>query len=167
MKVLKLLLPLVLIVFVASICLADEVKGKITAVDAAGGTLEISGIRIAAQAALIEGSMDERIELAALKVGDYVEVDGFFTEPGRLSARKVEKEPVGPDKVKGTINRVDAVGRQLLIGGVTVKVPVTALIEGEEDVRIPIQQLRANSIVECEGTFTGPMELTAVKVETD
>ncbi len=167
MKGLKLLLPLVLILFVASICFADEVKGKITVVDLGGNIIEVSGVRVASQTAQIEDEMDRRIDLGGLKVGDYVEIDGFFTEPGLLSASSIEKKLAGIDKLKGTISRVDSEGRQLLIGGVTVIVPNTALIEGEEDVRIPLQQLRANYIVKCEGTWTGPRELTAVKVETD
>lgn len=145
----------------------DEIHGKITAIDAAGGAIEVSGVKIIAKNAKIENLNDAICALADLKVGDSVEVDGIFTGPGEMTASKIEQEGVVQDKVEGRLEAVDSAARTLTISGIKVKVPAGAFLEGKKDMPITLEQLTVGTRVECKGTWTGPGELTASKIEVD
>ncbi|MDD5556876.1 MAG: DUF5666 domain-containing protein [bacterium] len=156
----------------ATLCLAarggpDSVQGRITLIDPAAGILEISGVRIIAKDAVVENLADQRVTLADLKAGDSVDVDGSFSGPGEMTAVKIEQEVSVTDEVEGKIAAVDAAGGTITIGGVTVKVPAGAVIEDGNDMPTALEQLKTGSRVDCEGTWTGDRELTAVKIEID
>lgn len=157
---------------VAVLCVAawsenDGLKGKITAVNPAAGTIEVSGVTIVAKNAVLENHADQRITLADLKVGDGVDVDGSFSKPGEMTATKIEQETSATDEVEGKISAVDAKGRTITVSGITVKVPASAGIENRQDMPIALDQLKQGNRVDCEGNWTGARELTALKIEID
>jgi len=145
----------------------DEIKGKITSLDAAAGTLEISGVKIIAKNAKVEGMLGRIRSLADLKVGDGVDVEGTFSGPAEMTAREVEKKAVATDEVKGALAAVDTAARTLTISGITVKVTENTRLEGEEGVGITFAQITVGTRAECEGKWTGAKELTASKVDVD
>ena len=146
---------------------ADDIQGKITAIDIEGRTIEISGVKIIAKNAKIENLNDTICTLADLKVGDSVDVDGIFSGPGEMTATKIEQEGVVQDQIEGSLEAVDSAARTLTISGIKVKVPAGAFLEGKKDMPITLEQLTIGTRVECEGTWTGSRELTASKVEVD
>jgi len=151
----------------SAICAADEIKGKITAVDAEGGTIEISGVKIMAKKATIKNLVGMRCEISELKVGDRVEVDGAFSGPGQMLATEIEKKAFKRDQIEGKLEKVDSGTRTLLISGATVNVSKDARIEGEDDKVISLKDLAVGYPVECKGAWTGSKEFSASKVELD
>jgi hypothetical protein len=145
----------------------DEIKGEVTALDSAAGILEISGVKINAKDAVVKNVMDKHCALTDLKVGDSVDIEGTFSGPAEMTAREIEKELMVTDEVKGTLAAVDAAARTLTISGITVKVPQSARLEGDEDVAIQFGQITAGTHAECEGKWTGSKELTASKIDVD
>ena len=146
---------------------ADEIKGRIQAVNGAGNAIEISGVRIVAQNARIENEMDQPIPLTALVVGDYVEVDGYLNAPGQMTAMKIEKDYSGYDEIKGRAEKVDLTNREIFISGVKVKVPQGAYLEGYGDMIITLEQIPVSAYIDCKGSWTGPKEFTANKIDLD
>ena len=150
-----------------AICVADEIKGKITAVDAESGTIEVSGVKIIAKKATIKNLVDMHCEISELKVGDRVEIDGAFSGPGEMLATEIEREAFERDHIEGKLEKVDSGTRTLLISGVTVNVSKNARIEGKDDKVISLKDLAVGYPVECKGTWTGSKEFSASKVELD
>lgn len=157
----------VIFLLLSAIGVADEIKGKITAVDATSGTIEISGVKIMAKNATIKNMADMPCEIFELKAGDGVEVDGAFSGPGEMLAAKIEREVFEHDQIDGKLDKVDSAARTLLISGVTVNVAKDARIEGKDDKVISLQDLAAGHSIECKGTWTGPKVLSASKVDLD
>jgi len=161
----------VVLVFIAlfftSVCVADEINGKTQVVSPKDSSITVSGVVIAAQNARIENEFDQPINLSAIAVGDYVEIDGIFTGPGQMMAMKIEKEYPKQDEIKGRIETVDTAKREMKISGITIKIPQNAWLEGHNDMRISIEQILPNYYVDCKGIWTGPLEFTASKVEFD
>ena len=153
--------------FFTSVCAADEINGKIQVVSPKDSSITVSGVVIAAQNARIENEFDQLINLSAIVVGDYVEIDGTFTGPGQMMAMKIEKEYPKQDEIKGRIETVDTAKREMKISGITIKIPQNAWLEGHHDTRISIEQILPSYYVECKGIWTGPLEFTASKVELD
>ena len=148
-------------------CGADEIKGRITAVDVATGSIDISGVKVLVQNARIENEMDMPITVADLRTGDYLDVEGSFSGAGQMMAMKIEKDYPEQDEIKGMIQSVDAAGNSLVIGGITVKIAPGAWLEGHGDMRITVGQFAAGYYVECKGAWTGQLVFTANKVEMD
>jgi len=162
--------------FFTSVCAADEINGKIQVVSPKDSSITVSGVVIAAQNARIENEFDQLINLSAIVVDDYVEIDGTFTGPGQMMAMKIEKEYPKQeiekeypkqDEIKGRIETVDTAKREMKISGITIKIPQNAWLEGHHDTRISIEQILPSYYVECKGIWTGPLEFTASKVELD
>jgi hypothetical protein len=151
----------------SAICVADEIKGKITAIYAEGGTIEVSGVKIIAKKATIKNLVGMRCEISELKVGDRVEIDGVFSGPGEMLAAEIEREAFKHDQIEGKLEKVDGGTRTLLISGVTVNVSKDARIEGKDDKVISLKDLAVGYQVECKGTWTGSKEFSASKIELD
>ncbi|MCX6340538.1 MAG: DUF5666 domain-containing protein [Candidatus Aureabacteria bacterium] len=158
----------VLVLVLISLAYADDgIQGKITAIDATGGTIEVSGVKVIAKRAVIENLADMKCTLADLKVGDSVDVDGTLTGAGEMTAREIDQEHAVVDQIEGRLASRDNAARTLTVSGVTVKVPATALVEDTHDRPITLEGLTPGSRIDCEGTWTGPRELTATRVEAD
>lgn len=105
----------------SSIRYGSEIEGPIDAVDAAAGQLSVLG-----QAAQVTASTvfddDLRGGLAVLRVGDVVEINGYYTSEGRYTVTRLERDDDGEDryKLRGPIAALDATARTLRIGGATV-----------------------------------------------
>lgn len=163
---LELVLVSILLIF-TSVCAADEIKGKTQVVSPKDSSVTVSGVFIAAGNARIENEFDQPINLSAIAVGDYVEIDGAFTGPGQMMAIKIEKEYPKQDEIKGMIETVDTAKRELKISGIMIKITQNAWLEGPNDTPIAIEQLMPNYYVECKGNWTAPKEFTAIKVDLD
>ena len=148
-------------------CFADEINGKVQAVDINANIITISGIKISAQHARLENEADMPIILSAIKVGDFLEVEGAFTGNGLMTAMKIEKDYPGNDKIKGKIDKIDYNTREMIIAGVKIKVPQEARLEGPDDMIFQFAQFVPSSYVECKGGWTGPLEFHAIEVEID
>ncbi|NQT22703.1 MAG: hypothetical protein HQ579_04595, partial [Candidatus Omnitrophica bacterium] len=126
-----------------------------------------SGVKIAVQSARIENDNDMPITLNAIAVGDYLEIEGSFTGPGQMMAMKIEKQYPEQDEIKGRIESLNAADNKLIISGITVNISQDAWLEGHDDMRISIAQLAVGSYIECKGSWSGPAEFTANKIELD
>lgn len=152
---------------IAGICFADEIKGKVTSVDKAKKTLQISGVLIQAGDAWIENEQDYPLALNSIAPGNYVEVDGKFTGLSEIKARKIDRKNPECGVIKGKISSIDTEKREIIISGITIKVPVDAWIEGPNHVKIPLGLLASGYGLESKGNWTGASELTAFKVTVE
>jgi len=167
MKRILLVVIIVLFVGAAVICDADEIKGRVTAIDVGAAIVDISGVKISVKNADMEDERDMPITLAALVAGDYLEVEGSFSGAGQMAAMDVEKSSSKQDEVKGRIESVDAAGKKLVINGITIEMQHNAIIVGHDDALILIDKLAAGNFVECKGDWSGPVKFSANKVELD
>jgi hypothetical protein len=157
-----------LIAFAATgVSSAYEIKGKVTAVDKAAKTLQISGVAIEAAEAWIENEQDYPLTLNDIVAGDYVEVSGKFTDLSKVKASKIDRKKPESGVVKGKIGSIDAQKRIIMISGITIKVPADAWLEGPNRVKIPLELFAPGYKVQCKGDWTGLSELTAFKVSVE
>ncbi|MBL7072988.1 MAG: hypothetical protein ISS33_04335 [Candidatus Omnitrophica bacterium] len=167
MKRVLLVVMIVLFVCAGIVCDADEIKGRVTAIDVAAGTIDISGVKISVKNADIVDRFDAPITLTALVAGDYLEVEGSFTGAGQMMAMDVEKSFSKQGEIKGRVESVDEGGKKLVISGITVEIQPNAVIEGHDDALITIDKFAAGNYVECKGNWSGPSKFSASKVELD
>ncbi|MDD2688944.1 MAG: DUF5666 domain-containing protein [Candidatus Omnitrophica bacterium] len=161
------IITLLIVFTVIGVCLADKIKGNVSSVDASKKTLQISGVTIKAADAWIENEQDYPLLLKDIALGDYIEVGGKFTGLSEIKARKIDRKMPECGVVNGKIASIDAKKREIIISGITVKVPVDAWLEGPGHVRIPLELFAPGYSVQCKGEWTGISELTAFKVVVD
>jgi hypothetical protein len=112
----------------------DEIKGRVTAVDAADRTLRIHGVDVrVAKDAEIQDADGAAIELSSFAVGQYAEIEGVY-RGGALHADEVERgEPDPGEELKvelaGIITQVDRAGSSFQIMGIEVLVTPRTVIE--------------------------------------
>lgn len=152
---------------ITGVCLADEIKGKIETVDKEGKILRISGVLIQAADAWIENEQDYPLGISKLLPEDYVEVEGKFIGSSEMKARKIDRKNPECGVVQGKIASIDTKKREIIISGITIKVPADAWLEGPNRVKIPLELFAPDYSVQCKGEWTGPSELTAFKVSVD
>jgi len=160
----SLFMCLFLVLLSSAPCSADDIIGTVDSVDDVNRALLISGIRVTAINARITDQMDQPVRLSAVD-GKPVKVTGYFTGPGAIDAMRVSVSYAGTAQIRGRVQKVDAAARQLLIGGVLIKVPPQAWIEGYYDTIIKLDQVVVSYDVLCTGVWTGTREFTARKVE--
>ncbi|MFT3664926.1 DUF5666 domain-containing protein [Piscinibacter sp.] len=127
----------------SAVAVRSEIEGPVSAVDAAAGTLTALGQRVTVDAntVLSLGAGG----LAALRVGDIVEVYGFRAADGNVLATRIEREDADEDdyKLRGTISGLDTAARRLTIGGLPIsytsatRLPAT-LADGQQ-VRVELR----------------------------
>lgn len=121
-----------------------EVKGALSAIDAAAGTFDLGGTGYFVDSATVFDRDDSDATLADLRIGDYVEVKFLSTrvEAGRTYATKVEFDDrsdddnrVGEFEVEGRITAFVATpgSRQLTINGYVVTPSDSARYYGDRD----------------------------------
>jgi hypothetical protein len=143
---------------------ADELKGKIQAVDAEARTVEVFGVKVNAQTAEVRNDAEKAVNLSALAAGDRVEIEGTFTDKAEMSAKKIVKDFSGYDEIRGKIESADAAAGEITISGVKVKVKPDTWLEGPQDLRVAFEELRPSVSARCEGVFTGTLEFSAKKI---
>jgi len=164
----KIVIMALLIAFtVTGVCLADEVRGNVSSIDESKKTLQISGVTIMAADAWIENEQDYPLALGGIVSGDYVEVDGKFTGLSEIKAREIDRRKPECGVVDGKITSVDTEKREIIISGITIKVPFDAWLEGPDRVKIPLELFAPGYSVQCKGEWTRISELTAFKVNVD
>jgi len=154
-----------LIAFVITgVCLADEIKGKIETLDKEGKIIQISGVLIQSADAWIENEQDYPLGIDKLTPGDYIEARGKFIGSSEMKARKIDRKNPECGVIQGKIASIDTKKREIVISGITIKVPADTWLEGPDGVKIPLELFAPGYSVECKGEWTGPSELTAFKV---
>ena len=159
-----------LILLISGNSYADEIRGKVSSVDAAKKTIIISGVSVLADDAWIEDERDYPLGLEGLKnMGKdaYIEVSGKFTGPSEMKAKKIDQRVPECAVIEGKIASIDAAKREIVISGITVKLKKDAWLEGPGRVKIPLELFTPGYPVECRGEWTGNSEFTAFKVEVD
>ncbi len=149
---------------VTGVCLADEIKGKVSSIDKTKKTLQISGVTILASDSWIENEQDYPLALGGITPGEYVEVEGRFTGLSEMKARKIDRKKPECGIAKGRISSIDTKKREIIISGITIKIPADAWLEGPNHVKIPLELFAPGYKVKCKGDWTGASELTAFKV---
>jgi hypothetical protein len=84
--------------------------------------------------------------LAGVKVGSIVEVSGFRTSAGALSASSVQISPSSFDRIVGTVSRLDGNTHSFYIGALRVNYANASLLEGHlaNGVLVEVQGPRAS-----------------------
>lgn len=103
----------------------SELKGPVTAVDAAAGTVTVFGQLVTVSSATV---FDDVAGLAGMAVGNVVEVYGFPAADGSIAATRIEREALTVDafdgtfRVRGSVDNLSgtAPDRRFTVAGVTV-----------------------------------------------
>jgi hypothetical protein len=114
------------------IVVRSEIKGPIEAIDAAAGTLTVLGQALKADAATV---YEDTAGLAALAVGDLVEVYAVPATDGTLLATRIEtKDALENYKLRGTVASLDTTAKTFRIGSALISYAglgdVTGLADG-------------------------------------
>lgn len=144
-----------------------EVEGVIEALG--DETLTVGGFTFLVTGATeIEGD-DGDIGFEDLAVGQFVEVEGFYTADGTLVAEEIEVEDGGDDdgdevEVEGLITALADDG--LTVGGLFFLVTDATEIEGD-DGDIAFEDLAVGQFVEVEGHYDASGDLIADEIEVE
>lgn len=142
-----------------------EIEGIIERVELTASRLVVMGqtVHVGAHTGIGEEGPDEAgrcLQLADLKAGDRVEVDGFQAADGSVQATRIEQVPPSPDpegSFHGVISAFDTTSKTALAGGCAVSFG-TAQISGS---------LANGTRVEIHGRLSGKvLRATWMKVET-
>ncbi len=104
----------------ATISVRSEIKGPISAIDAAAGTLTVLGqpVRVSASTVFDDGISGG---LTGLATNQIVEVYGLLNAQDQVVATRIEREDsTSRFKLRGVIRDLDAVARRFRIGGVQI-----------------------------------------------
>lgn len=142
----------------------ERIDGKITAIDAATGIIEMSGVKILAKEAKVRDLIFPS-QLSRLKVGWSIEAEGEFTGSREFTANRIEAKYFRHYEINAKLDAADAPARTLTISGITVKVPTDCKIEDEEGNATLIEKLPIGRMIEVEGDWTGPAEFTIYSIE--
>lgn len=146
---------------------ADGVKGNITAIDNEDNIIHITGVKITTQNAVIESESNDQINFSGLAIGNYVDVEGSFTDTAKMAADTITVERGGSAGVKGPIENIDLNASEILISGIKIKVSDHTQLEDRQGSSTTLDQFDPTDYVECEGSWTGPLELAADKIKMD
>ena len=150
---------------------ADELRGKISSVDAAANIVNVSGVLIDVSKAKIENEDNRPIKITDLSSGVLIEVDGTFTGEGKMKASRIEKninEPNEPDEIRGKVEKIDKDAKIVYIGGIALKIQADSKIEGDDDDKpLTFDQLTPGTLVEAEGKWSGDKVFIVKKIEID
>lgn len=116
----------------SAIVVRSEIKGPIEALDAAAGTLTVLGQAITTDAATV---YEDTSGLAALAVGDLLEVYAVPASDGSLRATRIErKRDLDEYKLRGRVASLDTAAQTFRIGGALISYAglgtVTGLVDG-------------------------------------
>lgn len=153
-----------LFVLATTVRAEDDLSGRITAIDPAARTLEISCVKVMAKDAKVKGLL-MRSSLERLKVGDNVSIEGAFSGPRQFVAKKIEKKLSLSDEIEAKVDMVSVRDGTIEISGITIKVPASTIIEDENNEPITLYRIVKGEEVKVKGSWTGPCVFTADSVE--
>ena len=138
----------------------SDVRGAVTSVDAATATFHVLGQRIRVNGGTKFSGAFNPANLAGVKVGSVVEVSGFRTAGGALSATLVQISPSSFDRILGTVSGLDRDALIFYVGALRVNYANASVLEGN---------LVNGALVEVQGPRTSGATLIArsVKVEDE
>ncbi len=148
----------------AKVRVGDEVQGPVTAIETGqdGDTLLVTvlGVQIIVERT---STVFDDVRFDTLKVGDVLEISGFFDEQGRLRATRLEKkfgddDDVGEVELKGIV--AGLTGTEFSIGAYVVDFSAADLS------RVPGGVLAEGMGVEVEGSLEGD-RIVATKVSEE
>lgn len=168
MKNAKIVLAIIsiLLVFVA-VSYADEIKGNITAIDNEDNIIHIAGVKIAVRNALIENESNDQINFSGLAIGNYVDVEGSFTDTAKMAADTITVKHGGSAGVKGPIESIDSNAREISISGIKIQISDQTQLQDRNYTDVTLDRFNPNDYVECDGSWIGPLKLAADKVKMD
>jgi len=139
----------------------DLVKGPVTSVDAAAGTLVVLGQTVLVDA---DTSFDDNIpgaSLAGLAAGDIVEVSGMRRADGDIQATRIEAKPAGTTfEVSGVASAVDTAAHKLNVSALVVDYSAATVQN------FPGGQPRNGDLIEAHGSSVNASgELVASSIE--
>jgi hypothetical protein len=139
----------------------DLVKGPVTSVDAAGGTLVVMGQTVLVDA---DTSFDDNIpgaSLAGLAAGDIVEVSGMRRADGDIQATRIEGKPAGTVfEVTGVAAAVDTAAHKLKVRALVIDYSAATVQN------FPGGQPRNGDLIEAHGNSVNASgELVASSIE--
>jgi len=140
----------------------SNVKGPVTAVNVQDATLGLASFTVLGQNVISDGATTfANVNIAAIVVGDDLEVSGTVEENGDIVASFIERKTTLSDyKVTGQIDGVTAT--QFQLGGLTVDYANATLRDFENET------LNSADVVEVRAPatgFTAPSSLAASEVE--
>jgi Domain of unknown function (DUF5666) len=151
----------------ANIVQEDTLEGPITSVDAVNSQFAVLG-----QTVLVDETtrFDSGLNLAALAVGNVVEVSGFIKSDGVVVASFIERKALVGDcsltcEVKGIVKNHDHATTRFQIGSLTVVYANTTIIDNS--MPAPAGRNWNGIFVEVEGASLIGATLTAIKVERE
>lgn len=143
---------------------AERVDGKITAIDAEKGIIEMSGITVLAKDAKV-WDLIFPTSLSHLRTGWSMEAVGSFSGPREFTASSIVAKYFMHYEIQAKAEAVDAQARTIAFSGVIVKVPSDCEIEDEEGNTTTIDKLPVGRMMEIEGNWTAPAEFTCYSIE--
>lgn len=143
---------------------AERVDGKITAIDAEKGTIEMSGITVLAKGAKV-WDLIFPTSLTHLRTGWSMEATGSFSGPRQFTATMIVAKYFMHYEIQAKPDAIDAQARTLSVSGVTVKVPANCEIEDAEGETTTLDKLPVGGMMEIEGNWTASAEFTCYSIE--
>lgn len=98
----------------------SEIEGPITAIDTAAGTITVLGQRVRATPNTVFDD-DLRGGLQALRVGQLVEVHGFWVQNGQYTATRIDGESsLSRYKLRGVISQLNTAAHTFKVGNLLI-----------------------------------------------
>jgi hypothetical protein len=153
------------LLFLAAVAHAGErIEGKITAIDAEKGTIDVSGVTVNAKDAKVKDLIFPS-GLSHLRVGWGIEAEGKFTGPLQFAANKVGAKYFRRFEIHAKVDAVDAQAKTLSVSGITVKLLPDCKVEDENGHATTLDKLPVGRMMELEGNWTGHAEFAVYSVE--
>ena len=139
----------------------DLVKGPVTSVDAAAGTLVVLGQTVLVDADTSFDDNSPGAALAGLAAGDIVEVSGMRRADGDILATRIEAKPAGTIfEVTGVASAVDTAAHKLNVSALVVDYSAATVQN------FPSGQPRNGDLIEARGSSVNAAgELVASSIE--
>ncbi len=105
----------------------DDLQGEIEAIDVMSGEITVLGQRVLTGSAT---SFDDEISpasLLGLRVGDFIEVSGFFDANGALLATRIELEDDDEVELRGFVMALDPGNERFFIGALEIDYSTASL----------------------------------------
>ncbi|MDD5085817.1 MAG: DUF5666 domain-containing protein [Candidatus Omnitrophica bacterium] len=166
MRIRILFVALLFVFIFAAVSSADEIKGRMQSVDAQEAMIDVAGVKINTQGAKITDRAGLSMTLRDISDDDYIDVEGYFTGPGEMKANKIYIGDAEPDRIEGKIESIDIASRQLVIGGINVKIFQYARIRDKNGIEVPFEKIAPRKSLRCDGSWTGNLEFTASIIAT-
>ncbi len=124
----------------------SEIEGPVDAIDAAANQLSVLGQVVQLNASTVFDD-DLRGGLAALQVGQIVEINGYFTSAGHYAATRIDREDDDESsyELRGPVAALDAAAQTLQIGGATIALgsaPAVPTLAVGDFVRVDLAKTR-------------------------